>query len=383
MKRRRGAGEGLIRLRSDNRWEGRVDLGWQNGKRIRKCLYAATRVELQTRMRELLRGRDRGTGPSSSASPTLARFLTGWLATIKRSVRVRSYERYEGIVTRHIVPDLGRVRLEKLNPSEVRSLLAAKTAAGLGARTVGQIRLVLAAALDQAVREDAVPRNVAALVDSPKVPHSEMKVLTPPQASALLQAAKAGRLEALYWIALTTGLRRGELLALKWEDIELERGTLSVKRSLGRANGGIVIDAPKTAQGRRTVRLCEPAIARLRAHHKRQLEARLMNGPDWRDEGWVFTTGIGTTLDPRNLGIDFRHLLTKAELPRIRFHDLRHSAATIALSENIHPKVVSEMLGHSKISVTLDLYTHSLPNLQAEAAEKIGAALTFKAVTAS
>jgi integrase len=205
-----------------------------------------------------------------------------------------------------------------------------------------------------------------------------MKVLTPEQASALLRAAKGERLEALYWLALTTGLRRGELLGLKWEDIDLERTTLSVRRSLGRAKGGIVIDAPKTVQGRRTVRLCAPAIAQLRSHHKRQLETRLMNGPDWRDEGWVFTTGIGTTVDPRDIGRDFRSILSKGKLSRIRFHDLRHSAATIAFSQNIHPKVVSEMLGHSKISVTLDLYTHSLPNLQAEAAEKIGAALAIR-----
>jgi integrase len=220
------------------------------------------------------------------------------------------------------------------------------------------------------------PRNVASLVHSPSPLHTEMKVLTPAQSVAFLGACRGESLEAMYWLALSTGMRRGELLALKWEDLDLETARLSVRRSLGRSTHGIVIDAPKTTKGRRSIKLIASAIAALRAHRKRQLEARLVAGPEWRESGWVFTTSIGTTIDPRNLALDFRRMLTKAELPALRFHDLRHSAATTALLQNVHPKIVSEMLGHAKVSITLDLYSHVLPDMQDQAAQRIEAALT-------
>jgi integrase len=173
-------------------------------------------------------------------------------------------------------------------------------------------------------------------------------------------------------------MRRGELLGLKWDDIAFDTGRLSVQRSIGRAKGGLVIDAPKTARGRRQVKLIGPAIAALRAHKARQAEIRLREGPEWRDGGFVFTTSIGTVIDPRNLDDDYRRMVARAGLPMIRFHDLRHSAATTALLQNIHPKIVAEMLGHSRVSVTLDLYSHVLPDMQDEAAMKIEAALTRK-----
>jgi len=221
-----------------------------------------------------------------------------------------------------------------------------------------------------------VARNAAELVDGPKVPHREMRFLSPEQARTFLAACKSEPLEGLYLLALATGLRRGELLALKWEDIDFDAGKFSVRRALGRSSTqGIVIAEPKTPQGRRTVRLSSPLVAALKSHRKRQLEQRLQAGAEWREGGYVFTTGIGTTIDPRKLAINYRRMLTKAALPAIRFQDLRHSAATIALSQGVHPKIVSEMLGHSRISLTLDVYSHSLPTLQAEAADRMAVAL--------
>ena len=166
--------------------------------------------------------------------------------------------------------------------------------------------------------------------------------------------------------------------------MNFETSTLSIRRTLGRSNSGIVVGLLKTKKGTRSITLCEPAVARLRAHRKAQLEQRLVEGPEWRDGGWVFTTGIGTTLDPRGLSLAFSKAAANSAtvwrtahpnndaMKKLRFHDLRHSAATIALSQNIHPKVVSEMLGQSKVAITLDMYSHVLPNMQAEAAGKMG-----------
>ena len=166
------------------------------------------------------------------------------------------------------------------------------------------------------------------------------------------------------------------MLGLRWDDLDLATDTLAVRRSLQRTKAaGLIFEEPKTRQARRTVKLSRTLVAALRAHHKRQLETRMLAGSRWREHDLLFTTTIGTPLDPKTLGDDFARMLTKAELPHIRFHDLRHSAATLALTQGIHPKVVAEMLGHSKISLTLDVYSHALPNLQAEAAEKMASIL--------
>ena len=378
--RKRNAGEGSIFLRADGRWCGQIDLGWRDGRRARKLVYGKTAGEVRELMTKALRDRDLGMLSASGSNPTLQRFLDDWLASVKNSLRVRSYERYEGIVRVHLSPAIGRVRLDKLTSAHVQALLDSKLASGLAPRSVQACRIVLGAALKQGVRWQMVGRNVAEFVNGPKVRNAEMQVFSPEQARRFLAACQGERLHALYLLALSTGLRRGELLALQWNDLDLDAGTLSVRRSLGRSSAqGIVIAEPKTPQGRRTVRLSAPVVTELRVHRKRQLEQRLSAGPEWRDGGYLFTTSIGTTLDPRSLGQDFRHICEKADLRLIRFHDLRHSAATIALSQGVHPKIVSEMLGHSRISLTLDVYSHSLPTLQVEAADKIASALTGEA----
>jgi integrase len=375
-QRKRGQNDGSIFQRKDGRWSAVLSLGWRGGKRVRKHLYASTAEEVRQAMTKALRERDLGMLPMAGASPTMERFLEQWLTSRNSSLRVRSREAYAAIIRRHLVPAIGRVRLEKLTPGHVQSMLDARLAAGLSARSVLAVRIVLVAALKQGLRWGMVSRNVAELVSGPRAVNAEMKVLSPEQARQFLIACRGDELEALYWLALSTGLRRGELLALKWQDLDFERGVLSVRRALGRSTSeGIIIAEPKTPQGRRTVHLSAPVIAVLRAHRKAQLERRLQVGPEWQEADFLFTTGIGTTMDPSSLGKSFKAMLTKAQLPAVRFHDLRHSAATIALSQGVHPKIVSEMLGHSKISLTLDVYSHSLPTLQVEAADRIASAL--------
>lgn len=300
--KRRNRGEGSIFERADGRWCGQINLGWRDGKRARKCVYGGSAGEVRELMTKALRDRDLGLLPASGSVPTMHRFLQDWLASIKSSLRVRSYERYEGIVRAHLRPSLGHIKLDKLSPAHVQSLLDAKVTSGLAPRSVQSIRIVLGAALKQAVRWEMVARNVAELVSGPKVRNREMQVLSPQQARGFLGACADEPLQTLYLLALSTGLRRGELLALKWDDIDLEEGKLSVRRTLGRSSTqGIVIAEPKTPQGRRTVRLSAPIVAALRTHRKQQLERRLAAGPGWRESGYIFTTGIGTTLDPRNL----------------------------------------------------------------------------------
>jgi integrase len=379
VKRRRPAGDGLVRQRTDGRWEGAIDHGYRDGRRFRQHVYAKTQAELLEKMAAARRQKREGAMPAVGGMRTLARFLREWLANTKPTLRIRSYERYAGVVANHLAPPpFGSTKIDRLTPQHVQSLLDAKRAAGLAPRSIAAIRMILGRALGQAVRWQMLTRNVASLVQAPKAPHAEMKVWAPEQVRVFLSACEGEPLEALYWLALSTGMRRGELLGLKWDDIAFDTGRLSVQRSIGRAKGGLVIDAPKTARGRRQVKLIGPAIAALRAHKARQAEIRLREGPEWRDGGFVFTTSIGTVIDPRNLDDDYRRMVARAGLPMIRFHDLRHSAATTALLQNIHPKIVAEMLGHSRVSVTLDLYSHVLPDMQDEAAMKIEAALTRK-----
>jgi len=195
------------------------------------------------------------------------------------------------------------------------------------------------------------------------------------QARQLLAAIKGEALEALHQVVLTLGLRKGEALGLKWMDVDLDKGSLAIRRTIGRASSGIVVQEAKTASGRRTLALTPSLATALRVQRKRQLAQRLLAGPAWQDTGYIFTTSIGTHLDPSVPGQDLDRLLAKAGLQHVLFHDLRHSAATFMLIQGVHPKVVPDMLGHAKVGLTLDVYSHVLPSHQADAAIKIEALL--------
>lgn len=234
-------------------------------------------------------------------------------------------------------------------------------------------------ALQRAVDDGILGRNVAALVgrsNRPKVRHVEMNTIAAgDEPHRFLEAAKGERLEALLVLALTTGMRRGELLALRWKDVDLDRGVLAVTGSLqGESRPTLNIASPKSGKSR-SVALGTIAVAALRDHRKRQAQEQLVVGSEWRDLGLVFSTEYGDFLSPTTLRLALRRVLTRARLPTIRFHDLRHSAATLMLSRGVHPKMASEMLGHSTIAITLDLYSHVSANMQRQAADAIDAAL--------
>jgi integrase len=232
-------------------------------------------------------------------------------------------------------------------------------------------------ALKQALRWGLVPRNVCEAVDPPRVHREEIRPLSPKQARALLTAAREDRLEALYVLAIHCGLRQGELLGLRWEDIDLEARTLQVRRTLTAAKDGPAFTVPKTAKSRRSVNLTPGVVAALRRQRERQLEERKRLAELWHDQGLVFATEVGTPLHRGNLSSrSFKPLLEKAGLPSsVRFHDLRHTCATLLLSKGVHPKLVQDLLGHSNVSVTLDTYIHVLPGMGDQAASAIVDAL--------
>ncbi len=304
--------------------------------------------------------------------------MTRWLAdSVRGTVRVSTYERHEQLFRRHIKPALGRVKLKALTPAHVRGLTSEKLDSGLAPATVRKIHSTLHKALSQAVSDGLIPRNVGN-VKAPRPTPEEMRPLSEGEARTLLNVARedGDRFEPLYVLAITTGLRRGELLALRWDDADLERGTLRVGRALVREKGHHTLGETKTKRGRRRINLTPRTVSALKAHRKRQLEERIELTELYKDHGLIFATSIGTPINPENLvKRSFKPLLKRAGLPEIRFHDLRHTCATLLLGRGVHPKLVQELLGHSTIAMTLDTYSHYLPSMGDAAAGAMGDAL--------
>ena len=368
---KRANGEGSIYKRTDGRWCGTVSV--EGGKR--KAFYGTTRAEVNKKVQAGLKSQQDGL-PIVGEQLTVAEFSTQWLKSIKPSLRPSTFTSYEMLVRRHVVPQIGRVRLARLTPGRLQGLYADRLDAGLSATTVNHLHNVIHKALDQATRWSLVPRNVADLVDAPRPAHHEMQTFSPEQARAFLSAVSEDRMEALYVLAITTGMRRGELLALRWRDVNLDAGTAQVRATMQRVGDHLTFSEPKTTQSRRLVSLTTTGVAALRRHRVTQAAERLRMGAAWDDIDLVFPNEIGRPLEGSNLlRRSFFPILRRAGLPRIRFHDLRHTAATLMLGESVHPKVVAEMLGHSQISTTLDLYSHVTPTMQRQATEALDAVL--------
>lgn len=376
-KGRRGNGEGTIAKRPNGTYEAKITI--EGGKR--KTVYGKTRKEVQEKLKIALREQQQGT-LVTAPHQKLEDFLQQWLEDTQRdSIKPRSYERYEEIVRLHIVPGLGRVQLQKLTPQQVQSFYAKKIKEGYKAITVASFHKVLHKALDTAVRWNLVSKNVCDVVSVPRVEEFEIHPLTVEQIRKLLEVAKGHSSEALIKLAIATGLRRGELMALKWSDIDLNAGVLQVQRNLVRVPSklpgkGYVESETKTKKSRRSVMIASFALEALREHRSRQLHALAAAGPLWQYNNYVFSTSVGTHIHPtRDMSDVLDKLLEKACLPHIRFHDLRHSAATLLMSQGVHPKVVQEFLGHSTITMTMDTYSHVLPSMQQDAISKLNDAL--------
>ncbi len=368
---RRCNGEGTISKRRDGRWVAAVSL---DGGR-RKFVYAHTREEAARKLTELLKAKLDGM-PITTDRQTVKDFLLSWLETVRPSLSARAWRRYSEYVRLHAVPEFGRILLSRLTPQHLQRLYARKLEQGLSAMTVRHLHATLHKALADAARWGSVARNVADLATPPRVERQEMKTLTPQEARVLLEVATGDRLYALYALALSSGVRRGELLGLRWDDVKLERGIVEIQRTLQRTGNEFTFVEPKTQRSRRQIILTRTAVAALKQHHARQLEERLRLGPAWDDNNLVFCNQVGRPLESSNLlQRSFYPLLERAGLPRIRFHDLRHTYATLALGQGVHPKVVSDALGHASIAITMDTYSHVTPAMHQQAADALDAVL--------
>jgi integrase len=366
MSRKRGQGEGSIYKRKDGLWTAQVTV---EGKHISKYFKTQqdARLWLLTTNSQIRDGLN-----LSGANISCDKYLNNWLITIKSTIRPKTHEQYTQIVQQHILPFLGEIKLKDLRPDNIQSLYNKKLKDGTSERTVILIHSVLHRALNLAVKGELLGRNPSDAVTRPRFRRKEMKTLDDTQVRSLIMASKGTKYETQFWLAVTTGLREGELIGLKWSDLDWKTGKLQIQRQVQRTKEyGLVFCEPKSASGRRVVVLGKATIEMLRKHFDLQQTERQFAGAKWKENNLIFPTSVGTPMEASNLVKHFKEYLKKANLPDIRFHDLRHTAASLMLLQGVHPKIVQERLGHSDIGITLNLYSHVLPGMQEDAAEKL------------
>jgi integrase len=378
MARRRGNGEGSItRHKKSGLWMARYTVETPTGPK-RQTIYAETRKEAAEKLARALADRADGI-VFDDKNLTLGEYLDRWLSdAVRGTVRESTYSRDKYLVTNHVKPSIGRVKLKNVNALHLQSHYRERLDSGLSGSTVQKIHHVLHKALTQAMRWDLIPRNPADSVKAPTPTPKEMHPLSVLETRQLLEAARGDRLEALYVLAIHTGMRRGELLALKWADVDLDLATVRVRRTLTRGEDGrgyVMGAATKNGKGRH-VRLTTRAVEALKRHRARQAKEKLKVGGLYQEQGLVFAGTGGGLINPSNLRQrSFKPLLEHAGLPRITFHDLRHTCASLLFQRNVHPKFVQELLGHASIAITLDTYSHMLPGMGGEAADAMSDAL--------
>lgn len=390
-RKRRGRGEGAVFERDDGQWVGSVSLGYnESGKRKRRTVYGATKKEVLDKL-DRLRGDARVGNLPDAGGMTVGQLLDRWLLSSKSKTETRTYEERDRVVRNHLRPRLGGVKLAKVTALHVEGLYAEMARDGVGASTVRHAADMLGAALSHACKLKLIPFNPVAAVSKPKEPAREMLFLTPEQVKILLTAALGQRCWPLLVLALATGCRQGELLALTWEDIDLHKGTLTVRRSLAQTDQGFEVKEPKTAASRRTVALPDLAVSVLTQHKAAMLKAGLLSAP-------VFCTRQGGYLHKHNVLRSLRCVIRRANTPpgkinkggrprkgaaprrmepfellnlipaRLRFHDLRHTVASVLLSQGQSVRAVSQRLGHSNPALTLRIYAHCMPSDDAQLA---------------
>jgi integrase len=393
---KRGHGEGTIRKRKDGRWEARITAGFDpaTGKQRQISKYFKTRTEAAAWVTEMAHAKQTGTFVEPNRI-TVGEWVNRWLDEyMKAHVRPKTWSTYKDMARLHIIPEIGSIPLRQLQTNDLQRLYNNKLEngrldgkGGLSSRAVHMIHQIIHGALQQAAKEQVVFRNVSEAVVLPKLRYKEIQPLTSEQVSRFLETAKESRLYAAFLLELGTGLRRGELLALKWEDVDLKKGTAQVKQSLSRVrvNGttktALLFQEPKTKQSKRVVPIPHEALKELKVHKARQNEEKLFFGQAYQDNGLVFATEDGKPLDPDNFAKRYGTILKKAGLPHVSFHNLRHTYASLLLEAGEHPKVVQEILGHTKISTTMDIYSHVNPELKERAAVKINGFLKPKEKT--
>jgi integrase len=374
-KRKRVSGEGTYKKRKDGRWEAQYTVHTPSGTK-RKSVYGRTKDEVATKLRKAIAENEGGL-VFEAEGLTIAEYFRHWLeGSVKGSVWHTTYRDYAGHVKNHIAPDLGRLKLAKLTATHVQALYRKKLDSGLAPRTVQYIHATLHKALDQAVKWRLIPYNVSDAATKPRQKRSERDALTLRQVLDFFETAKGDRFEALYVLAVFTGMRPGEMLALRWSDLVLDgsQPVARVRRSISKDDGGrLVVKSTKTEKGR-AIALLPQVVEALQTHRKRQAEQRLKYSGLWRNEDLVFPSRTGGPMSWDNLvRRNLKPLMRAAGLPETtRPYDLRHTFATLMLEQGENPKVVQEVLGHSRITHTMDTYSHVSPNIQKEAFGRLG-----------
>lgn len=380
MAKKRANGEGSIRKRKDGRWEGRYTAGHdpETGKAIYKNVLGKTQAEVKEKLKQAI-GETQALDVAKVGKYTIGQWMEVWFQDYaKIKVRPSSHQTYQGYIHNHIRPNIGDIPLEKLTSLDLQKFYkkllttgrvdrveAKGQPKGLSAKTVRNIHQILSSALKLAQEQRLILANPAEGCALPRVEHQEMKTLTTVQLASFFREARESGVFELYYLELATGLRRGELLGLKWEDIDLERGDLRVRRQVSRINGEVVEAPLKTKNAYRTLPLAEDTVSVLKEQRK-----KVGNSP------WVFPSPNGGPISPDSVLHMLHRVLKRAGLPKVRFHDLRHTFATLALQNGVDVKTVSGMLGHFSAGFTLDTYAHITSAAQRQAAQTMGSVLS-------
>jgi integrase len=395
MVKRRGKSEGSIYQRRDGRWVASVDLGFIDGRRVRKTFYGATRKAVAGKLTTALGRQQRGAVVNTNDQLSVDTYLDRWLGNV--SVRAKTKRQYEQVVRLYLKPAIGPVRLARLEPDQVRALVLGLERRGLSTRTATLARDILRIALGQAVSDGLIARNVATLVRRPKGQRRDGPTLGTDETRALLDALRGRRLEAVITCGVALGLRLGEVLGLQWADINLKTGRLTVRRALQTIGKRRELVDVKSRESRRTLTLPSFMVRTLERHRTTQKERQLAAGADWQRSDFVFTTGTGRAMDGSLVTRDLKRILARTwiggrpackhprqrdracldcgaiHLPIVSFHGLRHSCASLLLAAGVPMRDVSELLGHSDVRLTLTSYAHVLDTQRAKTAGVIDA----------
>ena len=388
MAKKKANGEGTIRQRKNGKWEGRFTYGRDplTGKQLQRSVYGDSHKEVQQKIREILTqiNNDSYINPSKL---TLEEWLETWLKTYqKNSLKETTYNNYVTLTQRHIIPYIGKMQLCKIKTIQLQELYnkleqngrvvrreSQNQPKGLSAKTVRNIHSILYSAFEAAIRVGIIiNQNPAKYCALPKNEHKEMVILQLDMLDKFFAEAMKTDYFSLYYLDLSTGLRRGELLGLKYSDINFETGVLNISRQLQRINGELVTSSLKTKNSKRSIQLPDETLEVLKEHKEKQIKLGLLPENGYIDDKFIFCSPLGTPLDPDSARKMLKRILKRAELPEVRFHDLRHTYSALALQNGVDIKTLQKDLGHHSAAFTLDVYGHITLQMEKQKAEKIG-----------